>query len=248
MSRSVKSKLSREGPVGLVIIDNNAGNVLDEPEFLRIDRLQDFISTESIKSIVISGKGRHFSSGANLQKLLQTAENKTLLEETIRKGRLLLDFIEGLEIPVIAAIEGVCFGGGLEIALACHIRICSENALFAFPEVNHNLIPGLGGIGRATRILKGGMGYEMVLGGDMFDAATAYELRIIDHIVPKGNTLEYSVGLLKKLVKDKPLEVINAVVRAIKVNKQLNFNDAMVEETRMFCDLAFKEALRRKEE
>ena len=245
MGNATKTKFSKYGPVGVVIIDNSTGNLLEEPEFLKFNELKDFISRESLKALIISGKGRHFSSGANLRRLLEMASNKALLDKNIKQGRVLLDSIEGLEIPVLAAIEGVCFGGGLEIALACHIRICSKKALFAFPEVNHNLMPGLGGIQRITRILKAGIGYEMILGGDTIDAAKAFELGIVDRVVPKGDTLEYSIGVLKKLVKDRPLEVINAVVKAIQINKKLSNKEAMLEETRMFCDLAFREALRR---
>jgi len=246
MNKTGHIQFTTEGPVGIVTLNNPPENFLLEPEFLQIDELSSFIEKKFIKGLVFTGAGRHFSSGADLNKLFSYAKDEKLLQSKIKKGNLVLRYIEELEIPVIAAIDGVCFGGGLEIALACHIRICSDKALFAFPEVNHNLMPGLGGIQRITNLLKGGFSYEMILGGDMLSSKKAHDLNIVDHIVSKGKSLEYSIQLLTSMVKDKPLEVIQAITRTINFCRNKTIDDTVLEVTRIFCNLAVRESKRRK--
>ncbi len=248
MTNKGQIKFTVDDPVGIITLDNPPNNTLSEPDFLKDSDLKDFLYKNRLKGLVFKGSGRHFSSGADLQNLFENAGKGTLLQTKIEEGKKLLQSIEELDIPVVAAIEGVCFGGGLEIALACHIRICSKKSLFAFPEVNHNLMPGLGGISRLSKILKGGVSYEMLLGGDMIDATKALELNIVDHVVASGDSFSYSVDLLKSMVHNKPKEVIQAITRAIYYCRNKTVEEAFIEETKLFCDLARKEAMRRKNE
>ena len=122
----------RQGDYGILSISNGKENYLDQPDFISIELLRKWTSEEGLKGIIIQGIGRNFSAGADLKNLIELAKNQNLLAEKINKGKKLLELIENLNIPVIASINGICFGGGLEIALACHIRIASEKALFAF--------------------------------------------------------------------------------------------------------------------
>lgn len=237
-----------DAPVGVIILNNEPGNFLQDPEFISLGELKEFIEKNELKGLIITGKGRHFSSGADLPKLFANMEGEDHFERQISKGHELLNFIEELEIPTASAIEGICFGGGLEISLATHLRICSEKALFAFPEVNHNLMPGLGGTQRLTRLLKGGLSYEIILRGDMMSADKAVELGIVDHIVHGETPLDYTVKLLKKMTIDRPRHVIHAVIRSINNFRTLKFEDALLEETRLFCELVIKEAKRKKKE
>lgn len=245
MSNTGNIHFSNDGPVGIVTLNSPPENVLMEPEFLQLGELRSFIDENTLKGLIFTGAGRHFSSGADLKILFEYAKDEELLQSKIKNGNLLLRAIEELEIPVIAALEGVCFGGGLEIALACHIRICSENALLAFPEVHHNLMPGLGGIQRISNLIKGGFSYEMIIGGDMLDSNKALELGIVDHVVSKGKSLDYSVQLLKSLVQDKPHEVIHTITKAINLCRNKPIDETFKEVTKMFCSLAVIEARRR---
>jgi enoyl-CoA hydratase len=231
--------------IGIITINNPPENFLLEPDFIQIEDLRSFIASENIKGLIFTGAGRHFSAGADLDKLFAIAKDDKILQKKMEKGNLLLAAIEELEIPVISSIEGVCFGGGLEIALACHMRICSEKALFAFPEVNHNLMPGLGGIQRITGLLTGGLSYEMILGGDMLNAEKAHELNIVDHIVRKGSVLEYSTQFLKSLVRGKSENIIHAITRTINYCRKRGIDDTLNEVTKVFCKLAVTEAERR---
>jgi len=241
-------QFSVDDPVGIITLDNPPANSLSEPDFLKDSELEDFRHKNRLKGLVFTGSGRHFSSGADIQELFEITGKKNLLQTKIEQGKRLLQSIEELDIPVVAAIDGICFGGGFELALACHIRVCGEKTLFAFPEVNHNLMPGLGGIRRLSKLLKGGVSYEMIIGGDMIGAAKALELNIVDHVVASGETLSYSVHLLKSMVHNKPREVIQAITRAIYYCRSKSAEEAFIEETRLFCDLARKEAKRRENE
>jgi enoyl-CoA hydratase len=231
--------------IGILTLCNPPENYLSEPEFIPVALLQSHIQQDEIKGMIVCGAGRHFSAGANLDSLFKMAEDRDDMADRIGKGKALLDFIEYLEIPVIAAIRGICFGAGLEIALAAHIRVCSEKALFAFPESNYGLIPGLGGTERLSEKASFPQALKMVMQGDMIDVHEAQEMKIADYIVPDNGVFEFSFGLMKNITGGRTLKVVNYVMRALMNTKHLPLTEAMKEETRMFCELASEEAERR---
>jgi enoyl-CoA hydratase/carnithine racemase len=158
----------------------------------------------------------------------------------LEKGNELLNYIDTLNIPVMAAISGVCFGAGLEIALACDIRIAEENSLFAFPEVNHKLFPGLSGTIRLAELSGKSTALELVLQGDLINAEKAKELGIIDTIVSKKEAKEYAFTLAEKITNNRPLSVINAVMNSIHNFRQLSTDERIKSDIRMFVKLALE--------
>ena len=235
-----------DGDIGILLMDNPPQNYLLTPEFIPIEELKGWINNNQFKGLVISGVGRHFSGGANLDSLYSLADNEQQLAESLDKGRRLLNYIEDMEIPVAAAINGVCFGGGFEIALSCHLRICSTNSLFAFPESNLNMIPGLGGTYRLREHLSFKDTLKMILSGDMINAEEALLLKVVDTITEDEDPRSYTINLLKKITEGRELKVINYVMQALKNSKNLTFEEAMHKETSMFCELANIESNRRK--
>jgi len=229
--------LRREGDIGLMEINNPPQNCLEQPDFVDISTLINFVDT-GIKALLISGTGRNFSVGANIESIKKQIKDISIFKDQMVKGNHLLNYIDELEIPVIAVILGVCFGAGLEIALACDIRICDENALFAFPEVNRNLFPGLGGVRRLTELTGKPTGLELVLNGDLINANKAFELNIIDHIAEKKRALENAIMLAKKMTNNRPLKVINAVMKSIHNSKILGIDEMIKEDAKLFSDLA----------
>lgn len=229
----------RQGDFGILSISNGKENYLDQPDFIDIELLRKWTSEEELKGIIIQGIGRNFSAGADLKNLTELTKNQNLLAEKINKGKKLLELIENLNIPVIASINGVCFGGGLEIALACHIRIASEKALFAFPETNHGLIPGLGGGYRIARLLRN-KAFEIVLKGDMINAHNAKEIGLIDYISEKKDSFDLAMEKLKSFTLDRSLEVIHYAMQAIHNASRLSREEALKIETELFCKLAVK--------
>ena len=223
---------------GIIILDNPPQNYLLEPEFIPVSELKDWIDKNQLKALVISGSGRHFSAGASLDSVFAMAETGENMKSRMEKGKVLLSFLEDLNIPVATAINGVCFGGGLEIALACHIRICSGNSLFAFPETSQNLMPGLGGTQRLAEHLSLMDSVKIILGGDMINAEEALILKIVDTVISDKDVLSFTLDFLRRITEGRPLKVINYVMQSLKNARTLSPEEAMNEETRMFCDLA----------
>ncbi len=230
----------REGSIGVFTIPVVNGNYLEQPEFIPVDELEGYFNEPGLKGILIRGSGRHFSGGADLNNLRLMASDERLLFEKISTGKALLEMISTATLPVVAEIQGVCFGGGLEIALACHIRICSENALFAFPEVNLNLIPGLGGTLSLSRVIGQSKAIEMILSGDTVHAGRAVETGLANYQVPLKDLHEFSLNYIRKLTDDRDTEVIRAVMRSIQNAGNMSLPEALREETKLFCSLAIR--------
>jgi enoyl-CoA hydratase len=234
--------------IGILTVDNPPQNYLLEPEFIPVEELKEWIEGNQLKALVITGSGRHFSGGAKLESVYAMTESAGSMEARMNKGKALLVYLQDLNIPVAAAIKGICFGGGLEIALSCHIRICSENALFAFPEANQGLMPGLGGTLRLGTLNSLKDSLELILGGDMINAEEAILLKIVDTIVKDEEPLTYALNFLRKITEGRPLQIIHCVMQSLRNARELTPEESMREETRMFCELARIESVRRKKE
>lgn len=231
--------------IGILGLDNPPGNYLESPEFIPVNLLKQLIESEEVKALLITGTGKHFSGGASREHLISMTQLDGKMIELMENGKTLLEYIEHLHIPAFAAIKGICFGGGLEIALSCHVRICTTNALFAFPESNQNIIPGLGGIYRLREQSSFLNTLKLVLGGDMIDAGEALQMKLVDHIVGNDELMGCSLKLVEKMTTGRPLKVIRYVMQALRNSSELSFTEAMKEETRMFCELAREEAGKR---
>jgi enoyl-CoA hydratase len=234
--------------VGIITINSPPANELAVPEFIPLDQLKAWTNSETLKGLIIKGMGKNFSAGGKLEAVFNASSVPEDLKTMMRDGLKLLKHLQNLEIPVIAAINRICFGGGLEIALACHIRVASENALLAFPEVNQNLMPGMGGTVRLPAISGLQHSAAMILGGDTVNARDAKEMGIIDYIAPKDLAFDFSWKLMQKMTHDRPVKVIRSIMTALKNASSMTQDEALKEETRLFCSLAQDEAVRRKNE
>ncbi|MBP6872255.1 MAG: enoyl-CoA hydratase/isomerase family protein [Bacteroidales bacterium] len=228
----------RSGSIGILTLQGPKGNQLEEPAFLPLPLLEEFFGEPGLKGVIIRGSGRHFSAGASLSHLKELASDKAALAEKMDAGKAIIRFIDTTEIPVAAEISGVCFGGGLEIALACHFRICAENALFAFPEINHGLMPGLGGTVMLSRLIGQGRAAGMILSGDTVNAEKAMEMGLADHVVPAPGLHAFTLDFLHKLTDDRDPAVIRSIMRSIHNAREMDTESALAEETRLFCALA----------
>lgn len=231
--------------IGIIRLSSPDGNQISRPEFILQEDLHRWIVENKLKGLMIAGKGRHFSPGADLSSVFSDPF-LSIAEQEMQKGKNLLEFISMLNIPVFCAIKGVCFGGGLEIALASHGRIAHPKSLFAFPEVNQHLMPGLGGTVMATERTGTFGSMQLILGGDMLSAEEALKLRIIDRI--EEDPEKYCLTHLRKMTEDRPQKVIHFIMQAIHNVKKLPREEALREETRMFCELAREEGARRRQE
>ena len=223
--------------IGLMEINNPPHNYLERPDFIKLETIKKFVNT-GIKALIISGTGRNFSAGANLISIQRQIKDKKQFHEQLIKGNQLLNYLDELDIPVIAAISGVCFGAGLEIALASDIRYCEKDSIFAFPEVNNDLIPGLGGIRRMISITGKSTALDLILEGNMINAEKSLELKLVDRIVEKKKVAEYAVTMARKMTINRPLKVIQSIMRSVH-NAGILESEALIrEDARLFTELA----------
>lgn len=230
----------RTGAIGVLSLFSSHENYLDEPEFIKMGLLEEILREPGLKGVIIKGSGRHFSAGADLDNLKQLAKDESLLVKKISAGKRIIRFIENADVPVVAEINGVCFGGGLEIALACHIRICSDKALFAFPETNYDIMPGLGGTITLSKLIGAGRSAEIILSGEIADAQKALDLKLADFMVPAKELHSFTVDFLEKMTAGRDVDVIHSVMKSIHNAQTMEFVKALEEETKLFCALAVK--------
>jgi enoyl-CoA hydratase len=202
-----------EGIATITINRPEALNALNEETIMEIMvRLEDAKNDEAIRVIVVTGAGdRAFSAGADLK--MMKGASPVRGTELSRNGQQVCDYIEALEKPVIAAINGYALGGGIELAMACDIRIASENAQIGQPEINVGLIPGWGGTQRLPRFVGKGIAKELIFTGKRIDAKTAERLGLVNAVVPADQ--------LTAKVKELALELASKPPIAIKLSKAL---------------------------
>lgn len=214
MLRSNLSELRAEDNIAILTIDNGPKNLLSEPEFIDRKELLGWLDENpQVGALVITGKGRHFSHGADVSLFGSAAEGG--LSEKLENARELLRTIERLPIVTAAAINGGCFGGGLEIALSCQFRICSPSAFLGLPEIMHGVVPGMGGMERLYRLLGKEKALRMILNGDMIGAKDALDLGLISQITENKKALDETIAFVKELTSGKSLTQINAIIETM---------------------------------
>ncbi len=161
---------------------------------------------KAIHGVVLTGAGpKSFVAGADIQQF--TALNALTAYRFALYGQEVFNHIEGLTKPVVAAVNGFALGGGCELALACHLRVASEKAIFGQPEVNLGIIPGYGGSQRLPRIIGKGLALEMVLTGNQVNANRAYEMGLANHVVPPDEVAAKARELVKTIAGKAPLAI-----------------------------------------
>lgn len=164
--------------------------------------------------IILTGSGeKAFVAGADIAEFadFSVAEG---IELAADGQKILFNFVENLKIPVIAAINGFALGGGLELAMACHIRITSDNAKMGLPETSLGVIPGYGGTQRLPQLVGKGRAMEMILSAGMITADEAYRIGLVNHVVSQDELLNFSAEIAKKIIKNSPIAItmgINAI-------------------------------------
>jgi enoyl-CoA hydratase/carnithine racemase len=234
--------VSIENKIAKLVIDHPPANALSAAVLSDIGSAIDSAASDpSIKAVIITGQGRFFVAGADinqLDKIKDAAEGKALAEN----GQRVLDKIEQLDKPVICALNGMALGGGCELAMACHIRIAADAAKFGQPEINLGIIPGFGGTQRLARIVGPSKATELILTGDMIAADEALRLGLVNAVVPAGE-LEETARKLADKVASKSMPAIKAAMRAIGGGLDVSLAEGLALEAKIFgevCETADK--------
>jgi enoyl-CoA hydratase len=165
----------------------------------------------SVGGVILTGAGqRAFVAGADISELdvLDKAGAQTMARNAHNN---VFNLIESGNKPVIAAINGFALGGGLELAMACHIRIASENAKIGLPEVTLGLIPGYGGTQRLTKLIGKGKAFEMIMTADMMTADQAQFFGLVNHVVDQDELMSKAEDIMKKILTRAPLAIAAAI-------------------------------------
>lgn len=163
-----------------------------------------------VKAIILTGAGdKAFVAGADISELSGLDEARG--EAYAREGQELTLMMENFPKPVLAAINGFALGGGTEIALACHVRVASENAKLGQPEVKLGLIPGFGGTQRLARLVGKGRAMELILSGRLVEAREAEQMGLVNKVVPPASLLSETENMAREMIKNAPLALSYAI-------------------------------------
>ena len=186
----------------------------------------------SVRAIVLTGEGdRAFIAGADITEFSRLTP--ATARELARRGQALCDRLERATKPVVAAVNGFALGGGLELAMACTLRVAADTAKLGQPEVNLGLLPGYGGTQRLPRLVGPGRALEMLLTGEPVDAHEAWRLGLVNRVVPADRVLDEARELAGLLASKPPL-VMQYILDAVRSGMQMSLQDACEQEATLF--------------
>ena len=198
-----------------------------------------FVADPKQSVLIVTGSGeKSFVSGADINEL--AVLGPAAAEDISRFGQRVLDVLARSPKPVIAAVNGYAFGGGCELALACHIRIASENAVIGLPEVGLGIIPGYGGTQRLPRLIGTGLALELMLSGGRVKADEAARIGLVNRVVPLALLLDECMKLAQAIMKNGPLAV-SAVLEAVDRGLSMPLEAGLRLESGLFGILAASE-------
>jgi enoyl-CoA hydratase len=226
--------IDRDGGVATLTI--NRPKVLNALDTSTLDELRramlGFRRDDGVRAVIVTGSGdKSFIAGADINEL--SVQTPTGGRDHAMRGQHVLDLIENLGKPVIAAINGYALGGGCELAMACTLRVAADTAKLGQPEINLGIIPGYAGTQRLSRLIGRGRALELLLTGDQISAAEALRLGLVNRVVPAAELMSEARKLAHALATKPPIAarfIIDAVNRGL----QMPFPDAQVFEATLF--------------
>ncbi|MBI3609091.1 MAG: enoyl-CoA hydratase [Nitrospirae bacterium] len=236
-----------EDRVATVTLDNPPANALSRVVLDELDRtLAELDRKSEIKAVVITGAGRMFAAGADIKEIAEIESGKTgkLLAA---RGQAVMNRIERMSKIVIAAVNGLfCLGGGLEMAMACHLRVAGDRVRFGLPEITLGIMPGFGGTQRLPRLVGRAKALELILTGDRIKAGEARDLGLVNEVVPDAEVLKRARAVAKKIA-GMGQAAVRAILRAMEEGQDRSLNEGLKRESKLFgalCETAdMKEGL-----
>ena len=234
---------TREGVAVLTVNRPDKLNALNVQTLGELEQAFAHLATAAdVRGVILTGSGeKAFVAGADIAELAtQTPVQGKLIA---RRGQAIFDAVENLGKPVIAAVNGFALGGGCELAMACHVRVASENARLGTPEVKLGLMCGYAGTQRLARLVGKGRALEILLTGEMVDAQEALRIGLVNRVVPKDKLMAEAEGLLRKMLANAPL-ALRHTLEAVNSGLQLPFEQAQELEASLFGLLCSTEDMR----
>ncbi|OGW87104.1 MAG: hypothetical protein A3C35_07000 [Omnitrophica bacterium RIFCSPHIGHO2_02_FULL_46_11] len=240
-------KVKTDEAVAIITISRppeNKVNVLTSKVMQELDRAMDECAADAhIHAIVITGEGPYtFIAGADVKEIAKINSPQEAVE-LAQKGQGVFNKIENLKKPVICAINAICLGGGMELAMACHMRIASDRAKMGQPEILLGIIPGFGGTQRLLRLVGPAKARELILTGDQISAKDALEIGLVNQVVPEGRLLKESVGLAKKIAS-RPQAAVQLIQKAILEGSEKKLSEGLSLEAMLFGEVCKTEDMK----
>lgn len=197
-----------------------------------VEALESFRRDDNVRVVIITGAGeKSFIAGADISEF---AAQTPVTQRDLFHEKTFFNSIDAFPKPVIAMVNGFCLGGGNEIAMACDIRICSENARFSQPEINLGIMCGGGGTQRLTNLIGEGRSMEIILTGDMIDAQTAYRFGLVNHVYPAEQLESETMKLAEKIAEKAPI-ALQLSKEAVKFASRSNLDEGLRREVDLFA-------------
>jgi enoyl-CoA hydratase/carnithine racemase len=236
--------IERDGAVAILTI--NRPTVLNALNTQTLDELRrallELRHDETVRAVVLTGAGeKSFVAGADINEL--SVQSPTGGREHAIRGQHVLDLIEQMGKPVIAAINGYALGGGCELAMACTIRLAADTAKLGQPEVNLGIIPGYAGTQRLARIVGKGRALELLIGGDQITAQEAHRLGLVNRVVPAAGLMTEAKALAAAWAAKAPIAV-RYILEAVSKGSEMPFAQAQVFEATLFGLVSSTEDMR----
>lgn len=238
MATTANSLLTRtvEDFVAVLTVNHPPANTLTPELLAELEAAFDALALDdSVKVVILTGAGRFFMAGADIRVLAAIPSGREG-EDMALRGQAILNKIEAFEKPVIVAINGACLGGGLELAMCCHIRLAAEGARLGQPEISLGLMPGFGGTQRLTRLVGRSKATELILTGDLISAQEAKELGLVSQVLPPEDLMRQAKGLARRIVS-KGQVAVRSVLRGIHEGSRMSLGEAFALEARLFGEL-----------
>jgi enoyl-CoA hydratase len=199
------------------------------------DAIAEVRRRDDIGGVIVTGAGKAFIAGADISEL--ASQSPLEAKRRAQRGQAIYAAFEHSPKPVVAAVNGFALGGGCELAMACHVRIASEHAKFGQPEVKLGLCPGYGGTQRLPRLVGRGRALQLLLTGEMIDAAEAYRIGLVNRVVPAGDLLATAEAMLRQMLANGPL-ALGLCIEAVNRGSDASLEDALALEANHFAVLA----------
>ena len=231
-------KVAIEDRIAVVTIDRPPVNALNRQTMEELNQcLGALKADEAVKVVILTGGGSFaFIAGADVKEIASLRSGKEA-QEVAAQGQAVITNIQRLGKPVIAAINGVCLGGGNELAMACHLRVAGDRTRFGQPEISLGIIPGFGGTQRLPRVIGKPKATELILTGEMLPAQEAHRLGLVNHVVPQDQVLKAAKDLARKIAS-KGQAAVRAALQLIEEGLEQSLDQGLANEAQAFGRIA----------
>jgi enoyl-CoA hydratase len=211
-------------------------NALSDATIAELGRaIEELRQQQDVGGIIVTGAGRAFVAGADISEL--SSQSPLDAKRRAARGQHVFRRFETSPKPVIAAVNGFALGGGCELAMACHLRIAADGAKFGLPETKLGLAPGYGGTQRLPRLVGRGRALQLILTGEMIDAAEAYRIGLVNRVVPAAELIPEATAVLSQILANGPIALALAI-EAVDRGLQTSLEEGLALEATHFGLLA----------